>query len=268
MSVATAEATVGHCWYLGSSVLDTLTVGSVELMVARDISAREAFALTQGLNNDISGWQEYSLRKSAAFLRAWSLPTNLPDGDYTSRLDVLRNMRRGRFEQIYEAIVAHDASHERRLYKGQAVTPSEWSDRVKDDATLPKWEKLSAFIEPVDSVVSDSWFVTSDEVITLHLPDDHWIRVKSELTQGEHVQLVTAQGSTSEMVPANWLGARRMAFYLRDWSMVYPDGRKVPASIDSIAELDARRFSVMHQTLDAYEALLAKAREDRPTGAQ
>jgi hypothetical protein len=58
-----------------------------------------------------------------------------------------------------------------------------------------------------------------------------------------------------------------LALYLTAWSMVMPDGRPVPLTLESLAEMDASKFSVMHKTLEAFEQIVKKEREANPTGA-
>jgi hypothetical protein len=181
-------------------------------------------------------------------------------------------MRRGRFEQLYEAIVKHEAAQARRVHKGVSYTESEWvafSAGAKGKDKPPKWADLLTYIEPEVGMEADAWFVTEDASVTLRLPDDQWVRIKSELTQGEHIQLVASTKEAKDGVSAaGWVGARKLAFYIQDWSLTYPDGRKAPLGIDSIAELDSMKFAVLNYTVDAYERKLREGREASPTLAQ
>jgi hypothetical protein len=257
-------------WFTGQFETVPLKVGGTEFQIAREVPARVAFSTTQGLDSDMSGWQEYSLRKAAGYLRGWNLKADFPE-DRDARMDVLRKMRRSRFEKLYELIVNYDSGLERRHHQLQWFTLAEWDEKAKADKALPKWETLTPYIEPQVSINADCWFEPEDETFTLALPDGHWMRVKAELTQGEFVSLIAPpaqkDGDPEPFVPNAWVGARRLALYLTAWSMVMPDGRPVPLTIESLAEMDASKFSVMHKTLEAFEQIVKKERESNPTGA-
>lgn len=264
------ESPAAACWFWGSKETTTLHVGSIDLGVRNDIPAKAAFELASGLmQGGVEAWQEFTLRKAAAFVERWSLPQELPT-DTDERIELFRGMRRGRFEQLYEAIVKHEAAYLRHVYKGASYTETEWTVYAKASKVkgLPKWADLLIYIDPEVGIEADAWFVTEDAGATLQLPDGHWMRIKSELTQGEHIQLVTSTKESKDGVSAaGWVGARKMAFYIQDWSLTYPDGRKAPLGMDSIAELDALKFSVLNHTIDAYERKLKEEREASPTTA-
>lgn len=263
------ESPNAACWFWGSKETTTLHVGSIDLEVRNDIPAQAAFELASGLmQGGVEAWQEFTLRKAAAFVQLWSLPQELP-ADIDDRIALFRGMRRGRFEQLYEAIVKHEAAHLRHVHKGRFYTEAEYAAlKVK----TPKWADLLHYIDPEVGIEADAWFVTDDASVTLQLPDNHWIRIKSELTQGEHIQLVASTKESKDaedrVSAAGWVGARKLAFYIQDWSLTYPDGRKAPLGMDSIAELDALKFSVLNHTIDAYERKLKEGREASPTTAQ
>jgi hypothetical protein len=257
-------------WFTGQFETVPLNVGNTAFQIAKDVPARTSFSNTQGLDSDMGGWQEYSLRKAAGYLRGWSLPAQFPEGR-EGRIDVLRKMRRSRFEKLYEQIVDYDNGLERRQHKGQWFSAKQWDEQVKADKALPKWDTLLSYIEPQVSISADCWFDPEDETFTLQLPDGHWMRVKAELTQGEYVSLVAPpelkDDEPEPFVPNGWIGARRLALYLVEWSMVFPDGRPVPLKLESLAEMDATKFGVMHRTLEAFEQIVKKEREAHPTGA-
>jgi hypothetical protein len=267
-----------RCWFMASSEIVPLQVGGIELAVCRDVSTRVGIGLTDGLEtDDFEGILEYRLRLVAAFLRGWSLPTELPDG-LEDRVTLLRSLRSGRFDQLHKRIVEHDATNERRYYGADRFTAAEWAVRIEveqkkpagERVTMPAWGELKPYIEPALSVAADAWFVTEDDGVTLQLPDNHWFRIKSELTQGEFIALAATKAKDGEAasVPRNWVGARKLASYLHSWSMVYPDGRPVPPVLESLVEMDATKYSILHRTITAYEELLKKEREANPTGAQ
>jgi len=256
------------CWFWGSKETATLRIGPIDLEVRKDIPARDAFQMAAGLMlGAVESWQEFTLRKAAAYVERWSLPQELP-ATTDEKISLFRSMRRGRFEQLYEAIVAHESALVRHVYKGKSYTEAEWAE-VKKDGKAPAWADLLSYVDPDISVEADAWFVTEDAGVTLALPDDQWIRIKSELTQGEHIQLVVSTKDSKDGVSAaGWVGARKLAFYIQDWSLTYPDGRKAPLGMDSIAELDASKFAVLNFTVDAYERKLKQEREASPIGAQ
>jgi hypothetical protein len=261
------------CWFWGSKETTTLHIGSLELEVKKDTPAREAFQMAAGLmQGGVEAWQEYALRRASAYVERWSLAQELP-AETDEKIALFRSMRRGRFEQLYEAIAKHEAAHVRHVYKGKSYTEAEWSTIAPApkgaDGKPIKWADLLVYIEPDISLEADAWFVTEDAGVTLQLPDDQWVRIKSELTQGEHIQLVSSTKDSKDGVSAaGWVGARKLSFYIQDWSLTYPDGRKAPVGLDSIAELDAAKFAVLNFTVDAYERKLKEGREASPTLAQ
>lgn len=266
------------CWFMASHETVPVTVGSVILDVRRDVPAKAAFEMASGLmQSTVESWQEYTLRKAAAFIAAWSLPQDLPE-DPAEKIALFRSMRRGRFEQLYEALLKHEAAHARGVFKGVSYTEAQWAAHVAANKTkkakaptevLPKWADLLTYIEPEVSLAADAWFVTDDAGVTLQLPDSQWIRIKSELTQGEHIQLVASTKAEVDGVSAaGWVGARKLSFYIQDWSLTYPDGRKAPVGMDSLAEIDAQKFAVLNHTVDAYERRLKQEREASPTSAE
>ncbi len=258
------------CWFWGSKETATLRIGALELEVRKDIPAKDAFQMAAGLmNGGVEAWQEFAIRKAAAYVERWSLPQELPD-ETDDKIALFRSMRRGRFEQLYEAVVNHEVALNRHVYKGKSYTEAEWAaitpaPKGKDGKAI-KWADLLAYVDPEISIEADAWFVTEDAGVTLQLPDDQWVRMKSELTQGEHIQLVASTKESKDGVSAaGWVGARKLAFYIQDWSLTYPDGRKAPLGLDSIAELDAAKFAVLNYTVDAYERKLKEGREASPT---
>jgi hypothetical protein len=215
------------CWFWGSKETTTLHIGSLEIEVRKDVPARDAFLMASGLmNGTVEAWQEFTLRKAAAYVERWSLPQELP-ADTDEKIALFRSMRRGRFEQLYEAIVTHESGFVRHVYKGKSYTEAEWAGVAPKKGD--KWADLLAYIDPEISVEADAWFVSDDAGVTLALPDDQWVRIKSELTQGEHIKLVASTKDSKDGVSAaGWVGARKLAFYIQDWSLTYPDGRKAP----------------------------------------
>jgi hypothetical protein len=257
-----------HCWFWGSKETTTLKVGTLEIEVLNDLTARDAFVLIKGLSKK-EEWREFSLRRAAAFVQGWNLPKELPT-ENAEKIELFRSMRQGQFERMYAAIVTHEGRRSRRVYKGKFYTESEWGDYAKAlKVKPPKWDALLDYIEPDVSIDADAWFVADDEGVTLQLPDGHWMRIKSELTQGEHLQiLMEAEKDSEERSDSGWIGALKLSFYIRDWSLTYPDGRKAPVSYDSVVEMDSQKFFTMKNTIDAYEASLKKERDEHPTGAQ
>lgn len=260
-----------------------LTLGSHQVTIAREISAATSNRIITSLPSEEGGfvprWEEYALRKTAEFLRGWSLPIELPS-TAEGRVEVLRTMRRGQFERLYNRIQGHELARPRRFFDGvlytkaeyAALTRDEWREGDQADAKKPAWESLLTIIRPEVAIDADSWFLPEDDTITLQLPDGYSMKIHMELTQGQFLSLIAPVKREKDQaagVADNWTAARRIAMYLVDWTLPHPSGNgTADPDLDTLAELDTSKFSVILATIDAYEEVLAKAREENPTGAQ
>jgi hypothetical protein len=249
-----ADPPESRCWFLRSRETVTIPLGSQAVTIAAELSALDRMDTLAPMLGDqrssdtLVNRAEYDLRRTAAYLRAWTLPVDLtpvsakPGDPLPSalefRISVLRKLRQSAFEELVAVVDAHE--------------------RAQADGEI---------IPPQVSLAADAWFTVEDETHTLRLPGDHWMQVRAELTHGEELRLLAAPPPEHAHLPKWWPGIRRLAAYIRAWSMVYPDGRPVVPGIDSLQELDATKFALLTKTLKAYEEALQKARSEDPTGA-
>jgi hypothetical protein len=255
-----------------------LEVGGHGLTICRELSAVSEHTLWAGFTAE-SGravhdlWEEFSVKKAAAYLDSWSLDVPLPL-EFEAKVAILRQMRRSRFERLYEAIVTHEQGLVRRLWRDRWYSAAEWT--VYRDGnpslTLPAFDGLPVHLEPTVDVSVDDWFLSDARRVRLILPGGHWIAIRPELTQGEHMAMMLSAPDPKAATPADpataWPGVRKLDAYITDWSMVYPSGKPVPIGRDSLAQLDASKFKVLYATVTAYETQLTREREARPIGAQ
>lgn len=270
-------------WFQGPMEPVPLSIsGQHTITVRREISAKDRLQIMQPLTAATEAtaeqrWQQYQLRKVAAYLQSWTLPRDLvppppskptekPLDPISGRAEVLRTLR----ASVFDRILAVVAEHEESVLREQGAVPHDERGRPQAaDAAMPGPLEIP-IIPPVVTVGEDAWFAGDEETHTLQLPGGHWIRVRAELSQGETLSLLEPPPKDSPL--PDWRGIRKLALYIRAWSMVYPiipgqPAVPAPVGMDSLAELEASKFSVLNRTIQAYEEALSQARAAHPSGA-
>lgn len=109
----------------------------------------------------------------------------------------------------------------------------------------------------------------------LQLAGGHWIDVKSELTYGEHEDMLGAMrrqfgpGETPQVDPTR-VGRCRMAAWIVGWSLVDQSGKPIPVGHAAFSNLKMPMARAIRDALDLHELAVeekSEAEKNDPDGA-
>lgn len=182
-------------------------------------------------DNDPHGSMErFKIKQLAGHLEFWSLG-DVP-ADFAKRVELVGTLGTSHLDRITKVLEEYLEAHPMPL-----------------NIPIIPVQPLSPFA---------SFFVAGDESITLDLPGGNFVRIKAELKAIDHQRLI-ASGE------GKYAGLRKLATYIVQWSLKYPNDRIAPVGIDSLREMRTSRFNVLLRTIEAYERELA-ARDANPIG--
>jgi hypothetical protein len=101
--------------------------------------------------------------------------------------------------------------------------------------------------------------------------DGDWIDVKADLNAGEargiYADLVKDMhfGERASLDPKR-VGVTKILAFLVGWSFVGADGKPVPHGEAAVNNLDTETYHEIDRAIDAHEAAIEKAREERKNG--
>lgn len=233
-------------WFLGPDDEVTLKVSGGEIVILPELTAGENAALFDGwdTSNVAAALDEYRVRVVAAYAlawtweRAWKGQQPLNPDDREKHFAAVASAPSRIIERIYDAIQEHE----------------------KKRPALPDLPKID--IHPDEAV-----FLGPQDDVPLNLPFGQSVTVKGDLEAGERAKLlyglpVSAAGTVNK----TRAGIKRIAAYVKGWTLTYPNGQPVPATADALHEMRMSRFDLLRRQIEAYEAAL-EALEENPTGA-